>query len=311
MGRSHGSGLGRLRAVLYRVLLLAVCGWAVAWAASGIRVDADRIARGLPAIGRILKLMFPLQVGPESAPWLAVAAAGAAGVTALEAARRRRWPVLGTVLLGVVVLYAVADREWLGPAVLATGQSLAIALMGTTVGALLALPLGFWAARNMVVYGVVAALARQLLNAVRTFPEIILAVFFVAAYGPGPLAGVMAVGLHSIGMLAKLYADVIENIDRGPIEALTAAGASPLETVWFAVIPQVLPEFIASALYRFEINMRSATTLGLVGAGGVGVILLQALSFRRWPVVGTALLVIVLTVTAIDSASAWLRRRII
>jgi len=161
------------------------------------------------------------------------------------------------------------------------------------------------------VYNILSTFGKQVLNAIRTFPEIILAIFFVAAYGPGPLAGLMAVGLHSVGMLGKLYADIIENIDKGPVEALTSTGSNSLEVLWYAVLPQVFPEFVATSLYRFEINMRAAATLGLVGAGGIGVLLLQALQFRRWAVVGMAMIVIIVVVTIIDYSSAYVRKRIV
>lgn len=292
-------------------VLMAAIGWIFVWAAAGVRIDLDRISRGLPAIGRIVTLMFPWQVDPPAIRWLLAGVAGAGVLGFIEVRRWQRAPVLAVTAVTVLGLYGVAHRDWFGPSLSAMGQSFAIALIGTTIGALLAVPLGFWAARNVVVYNVVSALGRQVLNAVRTFPELVMAVFFVAAYGPGPLAGTMAVGLHSVGMLGKLYADIIENIDGGPSEALEAAGATRWQVWVFAVIPQVLPEFVATALYRFEINLRAATTLGLVGAGGIGVILLQALSFRRWSVVGTALLVIVISVTIIDYISAKLRQRII
>ena len=190
-------------------------------------------------------------------------------------------------------------------------QSLYIAILGTTIGSILAIPLGFFAARNVLAYRVLSLFGKQILNAIRTFPEIILAIFFVASYGPGPMAGLMAVGINSIGMLGKLYADIIESIDDGPIEALTSTGANRWEIIFYAILPQVLPEFIATSLYRFEINMRAAATLGLVGAGGIGVLLLQALQFRRWPVVGMAMIVIVVVVTVIDYSSAYVRKRIV
>lgn len=293
-----------------RTALLAAVAWVFVWSAQGVRIDWDRVSRGLPAIGRIVKLMFPLQVEGSALLLLIGAGVGAISIGWWEV-KRRRTPYAGIIIGAGVLLGLLANREWLWPSVSAMGQSLAIALIGTSIGAVLAIPLGFWAARNVVVYEVLAALGRQVLNAVRTFPELVLAVFFVASYGPGPLAGAMAIGIHSVGMLGKLYADIIENIDKGPMEALESAGGSTVQKLFFAVVPQVLPEFIATALYRFEINLRAATTLGLVGAGGVGVILLQALSFRRWGVVGTTLFVIVIVVTAIDYASGALRRKII
>ena len=184
-------------------------------------------------------------------------------------------------------------------------------LIGTTLGALAAIPVALLAARNIVVYRAVAAVGRQLSNAIRAFPELVLGIFFVASYGPGATAGTLALGVHSIGMLAKMYADVMENVDPGPAEALTAAGATRLQVFRFAILPQVLPEFAATALYRFEINLRAANVLGLVGAGGIGVILLQALTLRRWGVVGACLLVIIIAVTAVDYGSAWLRKRLV
>jgi len=203
------------------------------------------------------------------------------------------------------------DAQWLWPAVETMGQTLAIALIGTTLGAVLAIPVAILAARNIVVYRAISALGRQLSNAIRAFPELVLGVFFVAAYGPGATAGTLALGVHSIGMLAKLYADIMENVDPGPAEALLAAGAGKLQVFRFAILPQVLPEFVAAALYRFEINLRAANVLGLVGAGGIGVILLQALTLRRWGVVGTCLLVIVAVVSVVDYGSACLRKRLV
>lgn len=294
-----------------RIATVVIVGWIFVWAAQGVRVDWDRVSRGLPAIGRIVKLMFPLQVAPGTARWLAIAGVGAIGFGVVEIRRWRRSPYVALTVATAVLIALIGDREWLWPSFSAMGQSLGIALIGTSIGAVLAIPLGFWAASNVVVYEALAVLGRQVLNAVRTFPELVLAVFFVASYGPGPLAGAMAVGIHSVGMLGKLYADIIENIEKGPLEAIESAGGTRLQMLVFSVLPQVLPEFIATGLYRFEINLRAATTLGLVGAGGVGVILLQALSFRRWGVVGTTLLVIVIVVTIIDYASSALRRRII
>lgn len=205
----------------------------------------------------------------------------------------------------------VPDSLWLWPAAEAMGQTLAIALIGTTLGAVLAIPVALLAARNVVVYRAVAAVGRQLSNAIRAFPELVLGVFFVASYGPGAAAGTLALGVHSAGMLAKLYADIIENVDPGPAEALLAAGATKLQVFRHAILPQILPEFLATALYRFEINLRAANVLGLVGAGGIGVILLQALTLRRWGVAGACLLVIVTVVSAVDYGSAWLRNRLV
>ncbi|CAH1212370.1 Phosphate-import permease protein PhnE [Paenibacillus plantiphilus] len=120
----------------------------------------------------------------------------------------------------------------------------------------------------------------------------------------------LALGLHSVGMLGKLFAEEVENIDRGPIEALVAVGASYWQVMWFAVIPQVLPGFLSYTLYRFEINVRSATILGIIGAGGIGAPLIFAQSSRDWDRVGIILLRIIVMITLIDLVSGAIRRRI-
>lgn len=190
-------------------------------------------------------------------------------------------------------------------------ETLAIAVLGTFVSAVLCIPFAFWAARNMSKRRSVTGVGKFVLSFIRTFPEIIMAIMFIKAVGPGPFAGVLALGLHSIGMLAKLYAEAIENLDMGPSEALKACGANKLQTLWYAVIPQVLPEFMSFALYRFEINVRSATILGMIGAGGIGTPLIFSLDARNWPRVGVILLGIIITVTVIDLISGFIRKRLV
>jgi phosphonate transport system permease protein len=186
-----------------------------------------------------------------------------------------------------------------------------MAILGTTLGGLLAFPLSFLAAGNLLGRPGAALPGKALLVGVRTFPEILLAVIFVAAAGPGPTAGIMAMGLHSIGFLGKIFSDVIEGIDPGPMEAIRAAGGTPVHVFLFAVVPQVLPEFLSNLLYRFEINLRAAAVLGLVGAGGIGLPLIQRLQFRRWDEVSMFLIVIVSFVVIVDLVSSRLRRRLV
>ncbi len=211
----------------------------------------------------------------------------------------------------IIFLMLPPDWSYLERTLMRMVQSIHISFLGTLIGSILAVPVAFLAANNLFAYRFVSWFGRQMLNAVRTFPELILAVFFVASFGPGQLAGLMAVGIHSTGMLGKLYTDVIEDIDEGSIQALQASGANKLEVLWYAVIPQVLPQFLATSIYRFEINMRASTVLGLVGAGGIGVILNQALNYRKWSVVGMALLVVIIGVSIIDYSSAYLRNKIV
>lgn len=216
-------------------------------------------------------------------------------------------PTIGRIFAAM----APPDTAYFSRAALAMIESIQIAIIGTTIAAILTFPISFLAAKNLALPDPIVWLFKQVLNAIRAFPELILGIFFVASYGPGALAGVMAIGLNSIGMLGKLNSEIVESIDRGPIEALEASGANKAEVFLYAVFPQVLPEFVATALYRFELNLRAATVLGLVGAGGIGVILLQSLQFRRWPIVGMALLCVIVAVTVIDYSSAYIRKRII
>jgi phosphonate transport system permease protein len=150
-----------------------------------------------------------------------------------------------------------------------------------------------------------------MLSLIRTVPEIVMAILFIKAVGPGAFAGVLALGLHSIGMLGKLYSEAIENLEPGPAEALTASGATRLQVLWFGVIPQVLPEFFSFTLYRFEINVRSAAILGIIGAGGIGTPLIFALEARSWPRVAIILYGIIVMVTIIDWISGYVRRKLV
>jgi phosphonate transport system permease protein len=156
-----------------------------------------------------------------------------------------------------------------------------------------------------------STIGKFILTVIRVFPEIILALMFVKAVGPGSYAGVLAIAVHSIGMLGKLYSEAVENLDRGPSEAILAAGGNNIETLTIATLPDVMPQFVSAALYRFELAVRSATILGLVGAGGIGTDLIFATSTRNWPRVGIILIGIIIMVTLIDFASGQLRKRLI
>lgn len=190
-------------------------------------------------------------------------------------------------------------------------ESVQIAWIGTVIGAVLSLPLGFFGAKN-ISSGLISNLVRQLLNAIRAVPELLVAVVvFIPMVGLGAYGGTLAIGVHSIGTLGKLSAEVIEGINPGPIEAARAAGGRPLQIQRWGVLPQVLPEIVAFWLYRFEINIRASAILGAVGAGGVGEALVQSLVFRRFDRAGMLIIVIVVVTILIDTASGWLRRRII
>lgn len=190
-------------------------------------------------------------------------------------------------------------------------ESLQIAWLGTVIGAAISLPLGFFGAKN-VSSGLVSNVMRQILNGIRAFPEIILAIaIMIPIAGIGPVPGALAIGLHSIGTLGKLTAEVVEGIDTGPVEAARATGARQLQVQRWGVLPQVAPEVVAFWLYRFEINIRAAAILGVVGAGGIGFVLQQAIIFTRFERAGLIILVIIVATILVDTISGWVRRRII
>ncbi|MCM3570910.1 phosphonate ABC transporter, permease protein PhnE [Neobacillus mesonae] len=190
-------------------------------------------------------------------------------------------------------------------------DTLAIAILGTFISAFLCIPFAFWSAANMSKGRAIPSFGKFALSFIRTFPELVMAIMFIKAVGPGSFAGVLALGLHSIGMLGKLFSEEIENMDSGPTEALIATGANRIQTLWFAIIPQVIPGFLSYTLYRFEINVRSATILGVIGAGGIGTPLIFALTSRDWNRVGIILIGIIVMVTMIDLISGYLRKKFI
>jgi phosphonate transport system permease protein len=190
-------------------------------------------------------------------------------------------------------------------------DSIWIAWVGTIIGALISLPIGFFGAKN-VSSGLISNAVRQVLNAIRAFPELVLViVVFIPIAGLGAVAGALAVGLHSVGTLGKLTAEVVEGIDPGPVEATRAAGGRALQVQRWGVLPQVLPEIVAFWLYRFEINIRAAAILGVVGAGGIGTVVQETIVYRRYDKAGMAILVVVVATILIDTVSGWVRRRII
>ncbi len=202
------------------------------------------------------------------------------------------------------------DLSVLGSAVVGALQTLQIAVVGTTVAALVALPLGFLSARN-VASGSLFYPVRAVLNFFRSIDTMVYALFFVAAVGLGPFPGVLAVVTYTAMTLAKLYSEAIEGIEPGPVEAITATGASRLQVLRFGILPQVLPLFASYVLYRLETNIRAATILGFVGAGGIGFYIQTYLRMINYPAASAVLLVLVAMVMGVDFASSRLRARIV
>ena len=186
-------------------------------------------------------------------------------------------------------------------------ETLQIALWGTLLGGVLALPLCFFGARNFSPNRVVFHVARQVFNASRGINEIIFALIFVAAVGLGPFPGVLALAVHGAGMLGKFFSESIEEIDQGPIEALRSTGAGPIQIIIFGVLPQVITAWIAVILYRFETNLRQATVLGMVGAGGIGFELVGSMKLFQYQDTSMCILVIIAMVMVADYISTRLR----
>jgi phosphonate transport system permease protein len=190
-------------------------------------------------------------------------------------------------------------------------ETLEIALWGTIISVLLSLPLAYFAARNYTANRFTYFGARSAISLLRSMPELIVALFLVLAFGFGPIAGVLALGLHAAGFLGKFYAEDIENADKKPQEALEAIGAGKLKTLWYAVMPQVLPQYVAYTLYILDRNVRMATVIGLVGAGGIGQELKGRFDLFQYGHVATILIAIFIVVFVLDQISARLRARLI
>ena len=198
------------------------------------------------------------------------------------------------------------------PAALAGAvKTVEIALLGTAVAALLALPLGFLSARNVAPAPVFLP-ARTALNFFRSVDTLVYALVFVAAVGLGPFPGVLAVVAYTTTSLAKLYSEAIEGIEPGPVDAVTATGATRLQVLRYGVLPQVLPLFISQSLYFWESNTRSATIIGAVGAGGIGLKLWEAMRTNSdWENVAYMVLLILVVVFVFDNISNFLRKRLV
>jgi len=190
-------------------------------------------------------------------------------------------------------------------------ETILMAYVGTLTGGVVAFALNFVASPNLTGNPVIVWTARRFLEFCRTVPDIVFALIFVVAFGLGPLAGVLALAIHSAGALGKQFFETTENIDMKPVEGLRSVGASYVQTVRFAAVPQVIASFTTFALLRFEINVRSATVLGFVGAGGIGQDLMEAIRKFYYSDVSAMLVLIIAVVMTIDISTQYLRRALI
>ncbi|MHA3915408.1 phosphonate ABC transporter, permease protein PhnE [Halovulum sp. GXIMD14793] len=241
----------------------------------GDRVERWIIPAGIPRLGEYLEKTLPIlrwdSLGADLAEWF------------------WRWKVWLRLLL----------------------ETILIAFMATTFGVIGGFLLSFPAARNLAPNKWVLWITRRYLEIARTVPELVWALIFVFCFSVGPMAGVLAIGLHATGALGKLYSEVNENIDMGPLEGVKAAGGSWFDQIRYGAVPQVLPNIISYTLLRFEINVRSSSIIGYVGAGGLGQEIRTAMSLQEYTDLSALFVIILVTVIVIDYGSEKLRHRVI
>lgn len=196
-------------------------------------------------------------------------------------------------------------NSWWGPLL----DSMTMSIAATALAVLLSVPLALLGARNTSPHPAIYWVARLILNVLRSVPELIMAIVFVAAVGLGALPGALALGIHSAGMVGKFFAEAIEHAAEAPVEAARATGAGPAQVILHGILPQVLPQMADVTVYRWELNFRASVVVGVVGAGGIGFELIAALRTLQYDEVAAILLVILATVTVVDALGGALRKR--
>ena len=191
-----------------------------------------------------------------------------------------------------------------------TIETISMGIWGTLLAAIVSVPLAILASDNICPQWIVFPV-RRFLDSLRAINEVVFALVFVVAVGLGPFAGVLALFVHTAGVLGKLFSEAIETIEQGPVEGIRATGASKMQEIIFGIIPQVLPLWTSFTLYRFESNVRSASVLGIVGAGGIGISLYQSFRSFKYPKVCAILIILIVSVGIIDTVSARLRKKLI
>lgn len=214
------------------------------------------------------------------------------------------------------LLAQIVRPDWgvLPKAIMKIIETIFIAFMATVIAVPLAFSLSFFCAKNIMSENgflvFIYSLLRTLFNISRSIEPILWAIIFSIWVGFGPFAGMLALMLHSVASLAKQYSEIVECVDDGPIEGIRATGAGFIQTIWFAIVPQIVLPYISFTIYRWDINVRMATIIGFVGGGGIGELLLQYQGQARWPQVGTVIVVIAFVVWVMDAASAYVREAI-
>jgi phosphonate transport system permease protein len=218
---------------------------------------------------------------------------------------------LGSVLGFMFPPHVWTSWEEFAPILDGLGETLAIAFLGTVLGAVVAFPLSFLGAKNINRLNFLRLGVRRGYDIIRAFETLILALIFIRAFGLGPLAGILAIAVSEIGTFAKLFSEAIENSREGPVDGVKAAGGSRLQQIRFGLLPQVNPVILSILLYNFESNVRSGTILGIVGAGGIGFLLSDRISAYRWDEAWSIIFLIIAMVYLIDWLSGLIRARFI
>ncbi len=274
----------------------------------------------MPDAGAIatLRSRFPRAFGPSLARrvlrlllWLAFAVWLAGALYWFDFSPTRMWNGLSGLMTILVLMVPPSPGELWDDILKGLAESVAMAFLGTFLAAVVAVPLGFLGARNVVTNVLAHFSIRRVFDGLRGVDQLIWALAYVRAVGLGPLAGVLAIFTADLAVLAKLYAEAIENAERRQMEGVIATGASRPLAVRFGLLPQVLPVMLAQALYFFESNTRSAAILGVVGAGGIGLQIAERIKVRHWDEVAFIILLLVVTVAVIDMISSRIRRRLI
>ena len=212
-------------------------------------------------------------------------------------------PAIGVMFPEMIPPAFTRWQYWVGPMI----DTLAMSIAGTTFAVVLSIPVALLAATNTTPGPTTYKIARLVLNTFRAIPELIMGIVFVAAVGFGMLPGVLALGLHSIGMVGKFFAEAIEHAHPAPIEAAQSTGATQMQVITHGVLPQVIPQFADVTMYRWEYNFRASTVMGMVGAGGIGTELIGSLRLLDYPQVAAIMIVILVAVTIVDTLSNCLR----
>lgn len=243
--------------------------------------------------------------------WFALGASTAYCLWLFDFSPARLWNGSAKLLEVLSHMFPPTPKDAFWDYLHAMAQTVAMAFLGTFIAAVLAVPLGLLCARNVVAARVVQFCARRASDTLRGVDQMIWALIFVRAVGLGPLAGILAIIISDLGTLAKLYSEAIENVERKQIDGVQACGGNALQTVRFGILPQVLPVMLSNALYIFESNTRSATILGIVGAGGIGFYLADRIRTMLWEEACFIIILILVSVYLIDWISKLVRMRLI